>query len=180
MVRTFAACGLHQGDVIQNAYGYGLFTGGLGAHYGAEALGRDGHPHLRRQHRAAAHGDAGLRRHRHLLHAVATSSTWSSAPGTLGIDFARLRVGVFGAEPWTEAMRARIQEDTGIRAYDIYGLSEIIGPGRGRRVPAPGRAPPLRGPLLPGDHRPGDRRGAARTAPRASWSSPPSRSRRCR
>ena len=69
MVRTLAACGLDHGDVVQNAYGYGLFTGGLGAHYGAEGAGRDRDPDLGRQHRPADHGDEGFRGHGHLLHA---------------------------------------------------------------------------------------------------------------
>ena len=69
MCRSFAACGLHRGDIIQNAYGYGLFTGGLGAHYGGGGAGRDGHPHFRRQHPAPNHGAQGFQRHRHLLHA---------------------------------------------------------------------------------------------------------------
>ncbi len=69
MMRCFAACGINQGDVVQNAYGYGLFTGGLGAHYGAEGLGRDRDPDFGREHRPADHGDEGLPRDRHLLHA---------------------------------------------------------------------------------------------------------------
>ncbi len=69
MLRSFAACGVHAGDIIQNAYGYGLFTGGLGAHYGAEALGASGHSHFRRQHRPPDHGDEGFRRDGDLLHA---------------------------------------------------------------------------------------------------------------
>ncbi|MCA1809133.1 MAG: phenylacetate--CoA ligase family protein [Kiritimatiellia bacterium] len=132
MVRTFAACGLHAGDVVQNAYGYGLFTGGLGAHYGAEALG------------ATVIPISGGNTERQIMvlkdfntTAICCTPSYflhlSERALEQGIDFRQLplRVGVFGAEPWTEAMRRRIEEETGIRAYDIYGLSEIIGPGVG-------------------------------------------------
>jgi phenylacetate-CoA ligase len=130
MVRAFVACGMHRGDVLQNAYGYGLFTGGLGAHYGGEALGATVIPisggNTERQ--LMVMQDFGV---------TAISCTPSyflflieSARET-GVDLSKLRVGVFGAEPWSEAMRERIQEESGIRAHDIYGLSEIIGPGVG-------------------------------------------------
>ncbi len=130
MVRSFAACGIHRGDVIQNAYGYGLFTGGLGAHYGAELLGATVIPisggNTERQ--LMVMQDFGVTAicctPSYFLHLV-------EAAREMKIDFSRLRVGVFGAEPWSEAMRERIQEDSGIRAHDIYGLSEIIGPGVG-------------------------------------------------
>ncbi len=130
MVRSFASFGLHRGDVIQNAYGYGLFTGGLGAHYGAEALGATVIPisggNTERQ--LMVMQDFGVTAicctPSYFLHLIERARE-------IEIDFSRMRVGVFGAEPWSESMRARIQEDTGIRAYDIYGLSEIIGPGVG-------------------------------------------------
>ncbi|HET9597371.1 MAG TPA: phenylacetate--CoA ligase [Anaeromyxobacteraceae bacterium] len=130
MVRTFAACGLHRGDVLQNAYGYGLFTGGLGAHYGAEALGATVIPisggNTERQ--LMVMQDFGVTAlcctPSYFLHLLERAKE-------MKIDFSRLRVGVFGAEPWSEAMRERIQAESGIRAYDIYGLSEIIGPGVG-------------------------------------------------
>jgi phenylacetate-CoA ligase len=130
MVRTFAACGLHRGDVIQNAYGYGLFTGGLGAHYGAEALGATVIPisggNTERQ--LMVMQDFGVTAlcctPSYFLHLLERARE-------MKIDFSRLRAGVFGAEPWSEAMRQRIQADSGIKAYDIYGLSEIIGPGVG-------------------------------------------------
>jgi phenylacetate-CoA ligase len=134
MVRTFAACGLHRGDVIQNAYGYGLFTGGLGAHYGAEALGATVIPisggNTERQ--LMVMQDFGVTAlcctPSYFLHLVERARE-------LKVDFSKLRVGVFGAEPWSEAMRERIQAESGIRAYDIYGLSEIIGPGVGIECP---------------------------------------------
>ena len=130
MVRTFACCGLHDGDIIQNAYGYGLFTGGLGAHYGAEALGATVIPisggNTERQ--IMVMKDFGVTAicctPSYFLHLVERA-------GEMGIDMKQLplRAGVFGAEPWTQAMRKRIEADSGIKAYDIYGLSEIIGPG---------------------------------------------------
>jgi phenylacetate-CoA ligase len=128
MLRTFAAVGLHRGDVIQNAYGYGLFTGGLGAHYGAEALGATVIPisggNTERQ--IMVMQDFGVTAicctPSYFLHILERGKE-------LKADFSRLRAGVFGAEPWSEAMRRRIEAESGIKAYDIYGLSEIIGPG---------------------------------------------------
>jgi phenylacetate-CoA ligase len=128
MVRTFAACGLHRGDVIQNAYGYGLFTGGLGAHYGAEALGATVIPisggNTERQ--IMVMNDFGVT-------AICCTPSYflhiMERAGEMGLKMSRLRAGIFGAEPWSEAMRARIEGQTHIKAYDIYGLSEIIGPG---------------------------------------------------
>jgi phenylacetate-CoA ligase len=130
MVRTFASCGLHRGDVVQNAYGYGLFTGGLGAHYGAEALGATVIPisggNTERQ--LMVMQDFGVTAicstPSYFLHLIERAKE-------MKIDFSRMRVGIFGAEPWSEAMRERIQADSGIRAHDIYGLSEITGPGVG-------------------------------------------------
>jgi phenylacetate-CoA ligase len=130
MVRSFAACGVHRGDVIQNAYGYGLFTGGLGAHYGGEALGATVIPisggNTERQLMVIQ--DFGVT----VLCCTPSYFLYllESARDTK-VDLSHLRVGVFGAEPWSEAMRERIQEESGIRAHDIYGLSEIIGPGVG-------------------------------------------------
>ena len=130
MVRTLAACGLSKGDIIQNAYGYGLFTGGLGAHYGAEGLGATVIPvsggNTDRQIMLLK--DFGVTAicctPSYFLHLI-------DRAGEMGVDLRELplRAGVFGAEPWTESMRRHIQEAAGIRAYDIYGLSEIIGPG---------------------------------------------------
>jgi phenylacetate-CoA ligase len=130
MARTFAACGLHRGDVLQNAFGYGLFTGGLGAHYGAETLGATVIPisggNTDRQ--IMVMRDFGVTAlcatPSYFLHVIERA-------GELGVDMKALplRVGVFGAEPWSSAMRERIETDAGIKAFDIYGLSEIIGPG---------------------------------------------------
>ncbi|NLX12666.1 MAG: phenylacetate--CoA ligase [Phycisphaerales bacterium] len=130
MVRTFAACGLHRGDIVQNAYGYGLFTGGLGAHYGAEALGATVIPisggNSARQ--IMVMKDFGVTAicstPSYFLHLIEQAESMGMPLRDLP-----LRAGIFGAEPWTEAMRQRIEDAAGIKAYDIYGLSEIIGPG---------------------------------------------------
>jgi phenylacetate-CoA ligase len=132
MLRSFAACGLHRGDIVQNAYGYGLFTGGLGAHYGAEALGATVIPisggNTDRQ--IMVMKDFGVTAicctPSYFIHLIERA-------GEMGIDMKSLplRVGVFGAEPWTESMRAHIQAHSQVRAHDIYGLSEIVGPGVG-------------------------------------------------
>lgn len=137
MVRSFAACGVHRGDIIQNAYGYGLFTGGLGAHYGGEGLGATVIPisggNTDRQ--IMVMKDFGVTvicsTPSYFLHMVDRAAE-------LGVDLRELpvRAGIFGAEPWTESMRKRIENLTGIRAFDIYGLSEIIGPGVGVECPA--------------------------------------------
>lgn len=130
MVRSFQCVGLTRHDVVQNAYGYGLFTGGLGAHYGAETLGASVIPI------SGGNSDRQIMLLKdfgatvicctpsYFLHLIERA-------GELGVDLKEtpLRTGVFGAEPWTESMRQRIQEASGIRAYDIYGLSEIVGPG---------------------------------------------------
>jgi phenylacetate-CoA ligase len=130
MARTLAACGLHGGDIVQNAYGYGLFTGGLGAHYGAEALGATVIPisggNTERQ--LMVMRDFGVTAicctPSYFLHLIDQAQS-------VGVKFKELplRAGIFGAEPWTENMRQRIEAESGIKAYDIYGLSEIIGPG---------------------------------------------------
>jgi phenylacetate-CoA ligase len=130
MVRSFAACGIHRGDIIQNAYGYGLFTGGLGAHYGAEALGATVIPisggNTDRQINVMK--DFGVTvlccTPSYMVHLIERGRE-------MGVDIRQLplRIGVFGAEPWTEGMRQHIEEMGGIQAFDIYGLSEITGPG---------------------------------------------------
>jgi phenylacetate-CoA ligase len=136
MCRSFAACGLHRGDIIQNAYGYGLFTGGLGAHYGAEALGATVIPisggNTQRQIMVLKDFNvtAICCTPSYFLHIIDQAAE-------LGVNLKELplRAGVFGAEPWTESMRQHIQQDSGIKAYDIYGLSEIIGPGVAMECP---------------------------------------------
>ena len=130
MVRSFSACGVHARDVIQNAYGYGLFTGGLGMHYGAEALGATVIPMSggNNERQLLVMQDFGVTviccTPSYFVHLIERARE-------ARIDFGRLRVGVFGAEPWSQGMREHIQSVSGIRAHDIYGLSEIIGPGVG-------------------------------------------------
>jgi phenylacetate-CoA ligase len=132
MMRTLAACGLGRGDIIQNAYGYGLFTGGLGAHYGAEALG------------ATVIPISGGNTDRQIMvmkdfkvTAICCTPTYFlhllDRAAEMGVDVQELplRIGVFGAEPWSDSLRRRIESASGIKAYDIYGLSEITGPGVG-------------------------------------------------
>jgi phenylacetate-CoA ligase len=132
IVRCFAGCGLHRGDIVQVAYGYGLFTGGLGAHYGAEALG------------AAVVPTSGGNADRQIMlmkdfgvTAMCCTPTYFlhliDRAAELGVDLKELplRAGIFGAEPWTESMRKHIEKMSGVEAFDIYGLSEIIGPGVG-------------------------------------------------
>lgn len=132
MVRAFAATGMHEGDVLQNAYGYGLFTGGLGAHYGAERLGATVVPisggNTERQ--LMVMKDFGVTSicctPSYFIHLVERVKAGGAKFSDLG-----MKIGVFGAEPWTEAMRAYIERESGVKAFDIYGLSEIMGPGVG-------------------------------------------------
>ncbi|MGA3213497.1 MAG: phenylacetate--CoA ligase [Terriglobales bacterium] len=130
MVRCMAGCGLHRGDILQNAYGYGLFTGGLGAHYGAEALGATVVP------TSGGNADRQIMLLKDFgVTAICCTPTYFlhliDRAAELGVDLKELplRAGVFGAEPWTESMRRHIKSRSGIEAFDIYGLSEIIGPG---------------------------------------------------
>ncbi len=130
MARAFMAAGVDRGDVVHNAYGYGLFTGGLGAHYGAEELGATIVPI----------SGGGTKRQVMLLRdfgATVLCSTPSyslflheaAMEAGISISDLPLRVGIFGAEPWTEEMRHDIESKLGLIALDIYGLSEIMGPG---------------------------------------------------
>ncbi|MCK5269389.1 MAG: phenylacetate--CoA ligase [Sedimentisphaerales bacterium] len=132
MMRTFASCGLHGGDIIQNSYGYGLFTGGLGAHYGAEGLGATVIPTSggNTERQIMVMKDFGVT-------AICCTPSYFvyiiERAAEMGIDIKDLpiRAGVFGAEPWTDEMRKFIERESGIKAYDIYGLTEITGPGVG-------------------------------------------------
>jgi phenylacetate-CoA ligase len=130
LVRSLAGCGLHHGDIVQNAYGYGLFTGGLGAHYGAEALGATVVP------TSGGNADRQIMLMKDFgVTAICCTPTYFlhliDRAAELGVDMKELplRVGIFGAEPWTESMRRHIENKSSIKAFDIYGLSEIIGPG---------------------------------------------------
>jgi phenylacetate-CoA ligase len=130
MARTLAAAGTHKGDIVHNAYGYGLFTGGLGFHYGAEQLGASVIPvsggNTKRQ--ILLMRDFGPTV---LTCTPSYSLHLAEVAADEGLHFRSLkfRIGVFGAEPWTENMRNEIENRLGLDAVDIYGLSEIIGPG---------------------------------------------------
>ena len=130
MARSFACAGARPGDLVHNAYGYGLFTGGLGAHYGAERLGATVVPMSggSTERQIALIVDFGAR-------VLCSTPSYALAIAELaerqGVDLRRsaLEVGLFGAEPWSEAMRQEIEVRLGLKAVDIYGLSEIMGPG---------------------------------------------------
>ena len=130
MARTLMAGGVGPGDVVHNAYGYGLFTGGLGFHYGAERVG------------AAVVPISGGFTDRQLMALRDLGATVLCCTPSYALHLAeaieeaglkredlKLRVGFFGAEPWTEAMRDALETRLGIMALNIYGLSEVIGPG---------------------------------------------------
>jgi len=132
MARSLVAAGATKRDIIHVAYGYGLFTGGLGAHYGAERLGATTIPV----------SGGSTKRQVVLLRDFGATVICCTPSYSLflyetalesGIDIKDLplRIGVFGAEPWTEEMRRDIETKLGIKAIDIYGLSEIMGPGVG-------------------------------------------------
>jgi phenylacetate-CoA ligase len=130
MARSIRAAGGRSSDIVHVAYGYGLFTGGLGAHYGAETLGATVIP-----------VSGGMTERQVQLIRDFRPSIIMCTPSYLlviGDEFERqgldpskcgLRVGIFGAEPWTEGMRAELEKRFGIAALDLYGLSEVIGPG---------------------------------------------------
>ena len=130
LARALTSCGLGTKDVIQVSYGYGLFTGGLGLHYGAERIGATVIPT----------SVGGTERQIELMQdlgatAIACTPSYLLHMGEMaekmGVSIKRdtkLRVGILGAEPWTAEMRTRIQDWLGIKAYDIYGTSELSGP----------------------------------------------------
>jgi phenylacetate-CoA ligase len=130
IARCFVAADLTKGDMIHNAYGYGLFTGGLGMHYGAEKLGASVIP--------MSGGNTNwqlmiLKDFGPTVICCTPSYALNLAEQgrAMGIDMRalKLRVGIFGAEPWSEQMRGQIEEAFDIKAMNIYGLSEIMGPG---------------------------------------------------
>jgi len=130
MARTYACAGATPDDVVQVTYGYGLFTGGLGAHYGSERLGALTIPvsggNTKRQVQILK--DFGVT-------VLACTPSYAvliaETAADMGLDVRDLplRIGVFGAEPWSENMRRQIEHLMGITAIDIYGLSEVMGPG---------------------------------------------------
>ncbi|MHA1312079.1 MAG: phenylacetate--CoA ligase family protein [Candidatus Helarchaeota archaeon] len=130
MARTIMATNVTKEDIIQNAYGYGLFTGGLGFHYGAEKIG------------ATVIPISGGNTERQILIMQDFKSTVLTCTPSyslyiaeylknldIDVDSLSLRVGIFGAEPWSEALRSKIEDALHIDAFDIYGLSELCGPG---------------------------------------------------
>ena len=130
MARSMHAAGCTPDDIILNSYGYGLFTGGLGAHYGAECLGATVIPMSGGQ----TEKQIQLIQDFKPTVIMATPSymlTIADEMDALGIapKASSLRVGMFGAEPWTNQMRREIEQRLGIDAIDLYGLSEVIGPG---------------------------------------------------
>ena len=130
MARSLFAGGARPGDIIHNAYGYGLFTGGLGAHYGAEKLGCTVVP----MSGGMSERQVQLIREFGARVVLMTPSYMLAIADEFdrqGIDprDTAMRIGIFGAEPWTEGMRGQIEQRLGIDAVDIYGLSEVMGPG---------------------------------------------------
>ena len=130
MARTLTSAGMTSDDVMQNAYGYGLFTGGLGFHYGGERVGATVIPT----------STGNTKRQLMLLEDIGTtvitctpsySLILAESAIEMGVDLrlSKLRLGILGAEPWSEQMRADIEEKLPIRAVDIYGLTEVVGPG---------------------------------------------------
>ena len=130
MARSLACMGARPGDIVHNAYGYGLFTGGLGAHYGAERLGCTVTPvsggNTDRQ--IVLLKDFGARV---ICSTPSYALNIAERAEASGIDLrdGPLQIGIFGAEPWSEGMRKELDDRLGLLANDIYGLSEIIGPG---------------------------------------------------
>ncbi len=132
VARSIRAAGGHRGDKVHVAYGYGLFTGGLGAHYGAERLGctvipmSGGQTEKQVQLIRDFSPDIIMVTPSYMLNIADEMERQDMNPHELP-----LRVGIFGAEPWTGTMRTELEQRLGIKALDIYGLSEVIGPGVG-------------------------------------------------
>lgn len=130
VARTLCCAGVEKNDIIQIAFGYGLFTGGLGIHYGCEKVGAVAIPvsggNTKRQLQLMEDFGATI-----LACTPSYALYLAEAIHESGIDRKnlKLKAGVFGAEPWTENMRKQIEQRLGIKAIDIYGLSEVIGPG---------------------------------------------------
>ncbi|MES0862689.1 phenylacetate--CoA ligase PaaK [Ruegeria sp. SCPT10] len=130
VARSLRAAGLRKGDMIHNAYGYGLFTGGLGAHYGIERLGATVVPMSGGQTEKQVglitdfQPDAIMVTPSYMLNILEQFHKAGLDPRQ-----SSLKVGIFGAEPWTDAMRAEVEAAFDMHAVDIYGLSEIMGPG---------------------------------------------------
>ena len=129
VARVMSACGVTKDDIVQVSFGYGLFTGGLGAHGGAERIGATVIP--------MSSGNTKLQIQTMIDFGATVLCCTPSYAMYLGEEIEamgvkeqlKLRVGIFGAEPWSENMRRKIEESLNIKAYDIYGLSEVMGPG---------------------------------------------------
>ena len=130
MARALCCAGTTKGDMVHNAYGYGLFTGGLGAHYGIEKLGATVIPvsggNTKRQITIMKDFGSSV-----LLSTPSYALNLAEAMDVVGVDpeSLSLKVGVFGAEPWSENMREEVERKLNLKAVDIYGLSEVMGPG---------------------------------------------------
>ncbi|MCL1811567.1 MAG: AMP-binding protein, partial [Methanomassiliicoccaceae archaeon] len=130
LARSLTSIGIGSDDILQVSYGYGLFTGGLGLHYGAEKVGASVVPTStgNTERQLELMQDLGVT-------AIACTPSYlvhmNTVAAKMGIDFKRdtcLKKAILGAEPWTESMRAKMESTMGIRAYDIYGTSEQAGP----------------------------------------------------
>ena len=130
VARSLRAAGVRAGDMVHNAYGYGMFTGGLGAHYGVERLGciavpmSGGHTERQVQQIMDFRPEIIMVTPSYSLVIAEEFARLGIKPGEIS-----LRVGLFGAEPWGEGMRGEIEKKLGIDAIDIYGLTDVIGPG---------------------------------------------------
>ena len=130
VARSIRAAGGRAGDIVQVAYGYGLFTGGLGAHYGAERMGCTVIPmsggQTEKQVQLIQDFKPSI-----IMVTPSYMQVIVEEMARQGLDArdSSLKVGIFGAEPWTEAMRREIEAKAGLDAVDIYGLSEVMGPG---------------------------------------------------
>ncbi|MDE2228723.1 MAG: phenylacetate--CoA ligase [Alphaproteobacteria bacterium] len=130
MARSFVCAGARRGDIVHNAYGYGLFTGGLGAHDGAQRLGCTVVPAsgggTERQVTLMADFAANV-----LCATPSYALNIAEVAERMNVDLrgGPLRIGLFGAEPWSEALRQELESRLGLKAIDIYGLSEVLGPG---------------------------------------------------
>ena len=130
MARALCCAGASKGDMVHNAYGYGLFTGGLGAHYGIERLGATAIPvsggNSKRQINIMRDFGSTV-----LLSTPSYALNLAEAMDAMDVDpkSLSLRVGIFGAEPWSENMREEVERKLNLKATDIYGLSEVMGPG---------------------------------------------------
>ncbi len=130
LARALTSIGVGRGDVIQVSYGYGLFTGGLGLHYGAEEVGSTVLP------TSSGNTDRQIELMQDLgTNVIACTPSYllfmietAKANNVSFQDDTGLRVGILGAEPWSEEMRVRIEQSTGIKAYDVFGTSELSGP----------------------------------------------------